>query len=144
MLAIQTLVKMRPSATAWTRTSTAHVLKATRERRANCSRRTVKPRRVKVTVQHHFIIAVKPLCQRKIMNLNFFFLLFFFISPQSHWQLHCCYSDQRLSWSAAHLLQRLRSTRTLHQPASGQLQLRVWSRFQRHVLPWKYVCFLFF
>lgn len=49
MLAIQTLVRMRPSATAWIRTSTAHVLRATRERRVNGSRRTARPPRVKVT-----------------------------------------------------------------------------------------------
>lgn len=49
MLAIQTLVRTMLSATAWTRTSTAPVEKATRERPARGSRRTAKPPHVKVT-----------------------------------------------------------------------------------------------
>lgn len=49
MLVIQTLVRTRPSATAWTRTSTAHVPKASRGRRVSGSRSsTAKPLRVKV------------------------------------------------------------------------------------------------
>lgn len=48
MRAIQTHVKMRPSATAWTRTSTVPALKATRGRRASRSKRTVRPAHVKV------------------------------------------------------------------------------------------------
>lgn len=57
----------------------------------------------------------------------------------SHWQLHHHYSNQWLSWSEAHFIQCLWSTRTLHQPAGGQLHLCVRARFQWHLLSWKYV-----
>lgn len=48
--AIPTRVRTGPRATAWTRTSTALVPKATRGRRANGSKRSASPPRVKVSV----------------------------------------------------------------------------------------------
>lgn len=49
MFAIQTHVRTRRSATAWTGTSTARVLKATREKPVNGSRKTARRHLVKVT-----------------------------------------------------------------------------------------------
>lgn len=131
---IQTLVKTRPSATAWTRTSTVHVLKVLRERPVNGWRRTAKPHRVKVT-SHSDGIKLTQLVHQELE----FELFFLFFSPGSHWQLYGCYSNQRFSWSEAYLLQCLRSPRAMHQSANRQLHLCMWSGLQRNLLSWKYV-----
>jgi len=62
---IQTLVRMGPHATAWTRTSTVLVLKTMRERRAKDSKRTAKQPHVKVTgVTYNYEMSLnKLLCE---------------------------------------------------------------------------------
>lgn len=67
MLVIQTPVRTRPRATAWARTSTAPVLKATRGKPAKGSRKTVRPPPVKVSaIDRSFLII---LLQIKSHNL---------------------------------------------------------------------------
>lgn len=64
---------------------------------------------------------------------------FFWFIFDSYWQLQHCCCNQWLGWHTEHTLQCLWRTRTLHQPASRKLHLRLWSGFQWHLLSREYV-----
>lgn len=130
-----TRATIRLSATTWREISTAAALTIMKAKPVQSSRTTARPTTVKVTfdksntsLTYSFTTA----------NLCWCFLFPHFF--HSDWQLHCCCGNQwHPKTGLAHLLQCVRPPRPLHQPACRELQLLLWPRIHRHLLPRKWV-----
>lgn len=148
--AIQTRVTTRPSVTALWEISTAAAQMTTRAKPVQSSRTTARPISVKVTAptEHRLTFSRYAWTQSRNKQtswkmrppLSIVLMPPFTFFPQSDWQLHsCCGNQWHSEAGVAHLIQCVRTPRPLYQSACRELQLLLWARIHRHLLPREWV-----
>lgn len=130
-----TRATIRLSATTWKEISTAAALTIMKAKPVQSSRTTARLTTVKVTFDESNTSLTYSFTTANLCWCFLFPHLF-----HSDWQLHCCCGNQwHPKTGLAHLLQCVRPPRPLHQPACRELQLLLWPRIHRHLLPRKWV-----